>query len=259
MNYRLTISLSPEAFEHLEKVAAPGTSFGSKSAFIDYLIKKERDANLAKDSAAAVESNAPLTPMEEMKKNLLEMGLIQEKLGKKLDVMRTAIKRGLKLKGISEKDVPQMFEWLWSAVAKNDGSLADDRGKRFIISSENIDDYKRFSVLKFRNRELERMMANIASEPRGETAQNITASAESRTMNIFANVSALVREGKLGEDFADIAPNDPRAKNIMENFGELIDLLEKTEGTPEHLQVQEKIKAMMDSRIPKKTPTQNGP
>ncbi len=171
MNYRLTISLSPESFDYLDKVTNEAGSFKSKSAFIDYIIKEKREADVAKSNATSVQSDVPLTPMEEMKKNLVEMGLIQEKLGKKLDVMRTAIKRGMKLKGISEKDVKPMFEWLWSNVAKNDGSLVDDRGKRFIISSDNVDAYQRFSVLKFRNRDLERTMAKDALETPGETAQ----------------------------------------------------------------------------------------
>ncbi|MGH2638846.1 MAG: hypothetical protein ACRDF4_06135, partial [Rhabdochlamydiaceae bacterium] len=89
--------------------------------------------------------------------------------------------------------------------------------------------------------------------------QSARVHAESKTVEIFKDVSSLVQEGKLGENYSKIEPNDPRLKIIMDNFKELIDLLEKTEGTPEHAQVQEKIKALMNSRIPKKLQPQTDP
>jgi hypothetical protein len=244
MNFRLTISLSPDAFDYLEKATAPGASFESKSAFIDYLIKRERDANASKDAAATVDTNKPLTPQEEIRKNLADAVSIQEKLGKKLDVIRSLVKKELKLKEMTEGDISQVTDWLWSYVTKNNGAVTNDKGKRFVISGENIEDYRRLGSLYFRNQQLEKMISKGGSD---------TATiAEAKTSKIFAAVSALVQEGKLGEDFANIDASDPRAQDILENFIELMEMLEKTRGTPEQARVEEKIKILMDSKVFKK-------
>jgi hypothetical protein len=241
MNFRLTISLSPDAFDYLEKATAPGASFESKSAFIDYLIKRERDANASKDAAATVDASKPLTPQEEIRKNLADAVSIQEKLGKKLDAIRSLVKKELKLKEMTEGDISRVTDWLWSYVTKNNGTVVNDKGKRFVISGENIEDYRKLGTIYFRNQRLEKMISKEGSD---------TATiAEAKTSNIFAAVSALVQEGKLGEDFADINESDPRAKDILDNFRELMDMLEKTKGTPQRSMVEQKVKALMDSKV----------
>ncbi|MDG6999628.1 MAG: hypothetical protein JRN15_10985 [Nitrososphaerota archaeon] len=238
MNFRLTISLSPDAFDYLEKTTAPGASFESKSAFIDYLIKRERDANASRDAAASVDASKSLTPREEIRKNLADAVSIQEKLGKKLDAIRILVKKEMKLKEMTEGDISRVSDWLWSYVTKNNGTVVNDKGKRFVISGENIEDYRKLGTIYFRNQQLEKMMSK-------DTAMI----AEAKTSKIFAAVSALVQEGKLGEDFANIDESDPRAKDILENFRQLMEMLEKTEGTPEQARVEEKIKVLMDSKV----------
>ena len=117
-------------------------------------------------------------------------------------------------------------------------SFCEFAGKRFVISGENIEDYRKLGTIYFRNQQLEKMMSK-------DTAMI----AEAKTSKIFAAVSALVQEGKLGEDFANIDESDPRAKDILENFRQLMEMLEKTEGTPEQARVEEKIKVLMDSKV----------
>ncbi len=257
MKGRRTLSLDEEILnflDHLDKSIYP-----SQSAFVEELVRKEMVLVLEKKMEQPSEP-VVLSPEDEIDRNIEEMGMIRQKLGKKLNAIADVIRLELKPKEITETDVDSLCRKLTEFVRKNSGRIKDEKGKAFDISKENLLDYQRLGVLTFRNRNLERMVDNnkVETDTTPPTVQSVApkphGSALSKVQQVYEDIAALVREGKLGENHYDVSPEDPRCKNIIENFSALVEMLHTTEGTPENAQAKWAIKLLMNSKVPRNAP-----